>query len=380
MTKPTLDEIISRRRFCMNDAGEVFKAVVIEEIEERGYKPDERAQRFIMSSEAVDSYGDIVRQDGIRLDRFAANPVALAYHNYSKPIGWWKDVKKVGGKSKRTEGTLTLHAPGTTEMVDEIERLLAADAIRACSIGFKPVEMDWILDAEGRNTYGIEFKEAELFECSVVAIPANPDALAKAAGGDDKLAVEIFERFIDTFCERTTGGLLVRKDFETEYSAIKARRSVKAKPKEDETVGLLKRIEGMLSRMVGAEKKPEFDRSGFDHIVIGRDETTGVETVVSEFPEKTVVTPEVVAMCSVAEWKDAETLVVHGGDEIATYKAVHTDQDTGRIYLELNGTEKVSPESDPEPAAPVLDPGATARARAAAAKVRAEILARGLLS
>lgn len=380
MTKPTLDELIQRRRFATNDDGEIFKAVVVEDIAERGYKPEERSIRFIMSSEDTDSYGDIVRQDGIKLDRFAENPVALAYHNHAKPIGWWKDVTKVGGKRKRTEGTLTLHPAGTTETVDEIERLLGADAIRACSIGFKPIDMDWIFDAEGRNTYGIEFKESELFECSVVAIPANPAALAKAAKGDDRLAAEIFERFIDTFCERTTGGLLVRKDFETEYSAIKARRSVKAKPKEDETVGLLKRIEGMLSRMVGAEKKPEFDRSGFDDIVIVRDETSGVETVISEFPEKTVVTPEVVATSSVAEWKDAETLVVHGGDEIATYKAVHTDQDTGHIYLELNGTEKVSPESDPEPAAPVLDPGATARARAAAAKVRAEILARGLLN
>lgn len=224
MTKRvSLDEIVSKRRASAGDDGKLFKAVILDEpVEKAGYNPDTRSQRFIMSTETTDLYGDVVRQDGIKTDNFERNPVALAYHRHNAPIGWWKDVTKVNGRPKRTEGTITLHAAGTTDAVDEIDRLLAANAIKACSIGFMPLEAEWILDEQGRNTWGLDFKESSLLECSICSVPANPDALAKAAGGDMRLAAEMFERFLDTYCERTAGGIVVRKDFETAYLAMKA--------------------------------------------------------------------------------------------------------------------------------------------------------------
>jgi HK97 family phage prohead protease len=228
MTKRvSIDEIVAKRRASADDTGKLFKAVILDEAEEKaGYDPDKRAQRFIMSSERVDLYGDVVRQEGIKLDDFLKNPVALAYHKHSAPIGWWKDVTKINGRPKRTEGVLTLHAAGTTESVDEIDRLLTASAIKACSIGFMPIDAEWIVDDEGRNTWGLDFIESSMLECSVCSVPANPDALAKAAGGDMRLAAEMFERFLDTYCEKTAGGIVVRKDFEDAYLRMKEPKTI----------------------------------------------------------------------------------------------------------------------------------------------------------
>lgn len=222
MTNKTasLDEIVSKRRASADDNGNLYKAVVLGE--EKGFNSESRSQRFVLSSETVDRYGDIVRQDGIEIDDFLRNPVALAYHNHRAPIGWWKDVAMIKGRPKRTEGVLELHAAGTTDAVDEIERLLAASAIKACSIGFMPMEAEWILDENGRNTWGLDFTASSLLEASICSIPANPDALGKAAGGDMRLAAELFERVLDTYCETKTGGLFVKKEFADAYMAMKS--------------------------------------------------------------------------------------------------------------------------------------------------------------
>lgn len=232
MTKPSLDEIIAKRRFSASEDGEFYKAVVLDDVEAKAYNPDVRAQKFVMTSEREDRYGDVVRQGGGDLTDFLRNPVGLAYHNHSAPIGWWSDVKMVGGANKRHEGVLTLHPDGTTEAVDEIDRLLQAGAIRACSIGFIPKDYEWIKDADGKMTWGIDFLAWEMLECSVCSIPANPDALAKAAGGDMRLAAELFEKVLDTYCEEKSGGLFVRKEFADAYMAMKAPKTVSASSKD----------------------------------------------------------------------------------------------------------------------------------------------------
>lgn len=232
----SLDEIVEARKASANDAGTLFTAVVADAEEAKGYDADKRAQRFIMSTESTDLYGDIVRQAGLKLDNFLKNPVALAFHRHTAPIGWWSDVKTVSGRPKRTEGVLTLHAAGTTEAVDEVERLLQANAIRACSIGFKPLEAEWIVDENGKSTWGLDFKESILLECSVCSIPANPEALAKAAGGDMKLAADLFARVLDTYCEVRSGGLYVRKEYEEAYRQIKERPTVVTVPKSEAEV------------------------------------------------------------------------------------------------------------------------------------------------
>jgi hypothetical protein len=54
-----------------------------------------RSARFVMSSEAVDRYGDIVKIGGMNIAEFAKNPQAFVNHNSSSwPIGSWVGLQK----------------------------------------------------------------------------------------------------------------------------------------------------------------------------------------------------------------------------------------------------------------------------------------------
>ncbi len=180
---------------------------------------DTRSARFVMTSESVDRYNDIVVQAGIGIDNFLKNPTALMFHNSRDwPIGNWSDITKIlSGRPKRTEGTLNFLPEGVDEDADRAARHVSVGSIRTVSIGFIPDwnDVDFILDEDEDWTGGFRFNKSELIECSLVPIPAQPDALVKDAGGDFKLARHLIEDILDTYT-KTPEGLLIPLD---EYRA-----------------------------------------------------------------------------------------------------------------------------------------------------------------
>jgi HK97 family phage prohead protease len=129
---------------------------------------------FILSDETRDRYGDIIRADGWKLAAFKKNPVALYGHDASAlPIGRWANVRIEG---KQLRGRLELAEPGTSGMVDAIRSLIKQKILRAVSVGLIPLESEPI--DENDPWSGLDIKSAELVECSVVPVPANPSALA----------------------------------------------------------------------------------------------------------------------------------------------------------------------------------------------------------
>lgn len=129
---------------------------------------------FVMSSPTKDSYGDVVVQDW-KLQQFKRNPIALWMHNSSTPIGTWEDVKVEGG---RLIGRLKLAARGTSTLIDTLWSLVEQRILRAVSVGFRPGRAE-PLDTKDPHS-GYTLAENELFECSLVSVPANPDALSLA--------------------------------------------------------------------------------------------------------------------------------------------------------------------------------------------------------
>jgi HK97 family phage prohead protease len=126
---------------------------------------------FVLSDATPDRMGDIVMVGGMDLAGFKKNPVALFSHQASFPIGKWRDLHVEGDK---LIGKLVLAPTGTSDRIDEIIRLVAADVLRAVSIGFRSIE------TRPRDEGGLVFVKSELVETSLVAIPANPNALAVA--------------------------------------------------------------------------------------------------------------------------------------------------------------------------------------------------------
>lgn len=225
--RASADEIATKRAGERNDNGVHFKAALMAP---KSFKAEERSAKFIMSDETPDSYGDIVRAKGVDLTRFESNPILLLNHSYQAPIGNWSDVKAI---SERVEGVATLAAEGTSEKTDEAYRLLEQGVLRAASVGFRIRDADWILDDEGNNTYGLDIKTWDMFECSIVAVPANPNALAKAMKEGSTIARDILEEVLDNW-SKTAEGLIVPRetleDAHKEGGGDKVSMSIKLSP------------------------------------------------------------------------------------------------------------------------------------------------------
>ena len=132
-------------------------------------------REFVMSDGSVDRMGDVIEPEGWRLDEFQRNPVALFNHDPSFPIGRWRDV---GVKKGQLTGRLELMEPVSWRL-KELHAAVDAGVLRAVSVGFHSDSFEPLGKSGGRR-----FTEAELVECSLVSVPANPNALStvKALG------------------------------------------------------------------------------------------------------------------------------------------------------------------------------------------------------
>ena len=129
---------------------------------------------FVMSDATVDRMGDVIEPNGWVLRNFKANPIALFNHDSDMPIGEWENVRVEGGKLL---GELKFGPLGACPTTDKMRAFVQAGQMRAVSVGFRPLSSEPI---EGSKVGGVRFKAAELLECSIVSVPANPNALALA--------------------------------------------------------------------------------------------------------------------------------------------------------------------------------------------------------
>lgn len=132
---------------------------------------------FCMSDETVDRMGDVISADGWDLKSFKANPIALFGHDSRNPVGVWEKVRVEG---KRLIGRLKLADEGTSPFIDTLRKLMQQRIVKAVSVGFLPTKHE-PLDKDADPFWGpFKFIEQQLMECSVVSVPANPNALALA--------------------------------------------------------------------------------------------------------------------------------------------------------------------------------------------------------
>jgi len=140
---------------------------------------DGKGTEFVLSDATPDRFGDIVQVEGWEFQNFKKNPVALFSHRADFPIGTWSNIR-IGEKALR--GELILAPKGISPRIDEIRGLVEAGILRAVSVGFKPLASHPV-DNTKNDPFGMApqiYTKSELVEVSLVAIPANPNALAVA--------------------------------------------------------------------------------------------------------------------------------------------------------------------------------------------------------
>ena len=118
----------------------------------------------IASTPTPDRDGDIVEPKGAK---FALPYPLLASHDHDLPVG---EVVKAEVTSVGIEIEAKLPKNSGLEYVDRAIKQVKAGLIKAFSIGFRP------LQSEPLKSGGRLFKQIEIFETSLVAIPANADA------------------------------------------------------------------------------------------------------------------------------------------------------------------------------------------------------------
>jgi HK97 family phage prohead protease len=128
--------------------------------------------RFVMSTPEVDRHGEVIDQKGWDFSKFLLNPVVLWGHDQSIPaVGKVVGIENVNGN---TEGIVQFAVKENPEAKVLFE-LYAEGYMSAVSVGF--MNNKWMYDEENDL---LTLLENELFELSLVNVPANASALAKA--------------------------------------------------------------------------------------------------------------------------------------------------------------------------------------------------------
>jgi HK97 family phage prohead protease len=236
MPKLSTDEIISRHKnLCLG--GDPARGIVKAAKAPTSWDPEKRKARFVMSTETRDRDSDIVKTQGIDIDQFMKNPVALWMHKSDSPVGSWSDLEKVlSGRPRRLEGDFNALPEELDQTADRVARLVDSGIVRTCSIGFM---IDWNqveYEYDEEKRLGTFLMHAtELLECSIVSVPANRGALAKSSGDDRRLALEVIEDVLDNWKKLPNGVIVERSVYEDAIKALSAERtSVSVKAVEPE--------------------------------------------------------------------------------------------------------------------------------------------------
>lgn len=151
-----------------------------------------RVCSFIFSDTSVDSYGDTIDVRGWDLKAFESNPVVLFGHDPSKPENVIGRATNVRPEGNRLVGDIEFAEASVNPTAEIVYQMVKAGYLNAVSVGFQPIE--WRKSTDRNRPMGIDFLRQKLLEVSVVAIPANENALvqAKAAGIEvDRLGLAV---------------------------------------------------------------------------------------------------------------------------------------------------------------------------------------------
>jgi len=126
---------------------------------------------------------EYLRMSGVSLTRFQKNPVILDAHNRdsARAVVGRGDVN-VAGREMSVRITFA-----STERAQDIRTLVAEKMIRAVSVGFIPLDVKELSDGEHDGDGAariagpaVVIKKWDLFEISVVPVPADADAIRRS--------------------------------------------------------------------------------------------------------------------------------------------------------------------------------------------------------
>ena len=255
--------------------------------------------RGYASTNDTDRAGDVIEKDAWLkggLDNFKSNPILLFNHHYDTPIGK-ATALEVTEYGLKIEGMISKSAGKIAEMVKE-------GILGAFSVGFRIKDADNI-----EETDGLRIKDAELFEVSVVSVPANQSAIfsvAKSFDTDEEYAdwkkqfvndphVEIDQSEKDSSKETANAvfgeNIMSDKDFDLEEFAKEVARKTAAeiqmKQAEEATAAKAEAEKVAADAEVQkAAEEAELEEKKAEVQAVVQGVTTGAERLISDLEER----------------------------------------------------------------------------------------------
>jgi phage head maturation protease len=141
---------------------------------------ENRQVEFVISSEAVDSYGTVFKMDGWKLDRYANNPIVCYQHrsNSDNPddiIG----TSEVFVEDNKLIGRVTFEDATINAKAEKVFRKVLAGTLKMASVGAMINDGRMGDKTRGEDESLLYFTDQHLVEWSIVSAGANPDALKR---------------------------------------------------------------------------------------------------------------------------------------------------------------------------------------------------------
>jgi HK97 family phage prohead protease len=138
---------------------------------------ENRQAEFVISSDAVDTYGTVFRPDGGIMERYEQNPIVCYNHrSYGDNPDTIIGVGEVFRDGNQWIGRVTFESAEDNPLADKVFRKVQNGTLRMASIAANVKRGHWGDRTLGEDPDVIYFDEWELYEWSVVGIGSNPDA------------------------------------------------------------------------------------------------------------------------------------------------------------------------------------------------------------
>lgn len=129
--------------------------------------------RGFANTTAKDRAGDVIPfttwNTSSALTNFMKNPILLAFHDHSIPIGEITNIQ-VTPEGLEVEARVVKSAP------QNIYGLIKEGILKAFSVGFRILDAEFVSEPVN-NTELFVIKDLELLEISVVSVPCNQDSI-----------------------------------------------------------------------------------------------------------------------------------------------------------------------------------------------------------
>lgn len=173
MSKEIQNKVLTRSAYVRNTSAEML---------------ENRQVEFVISSEAVDSYGTVFKMDGWDLTRYQKNPIVCYQHrSHSNDPDDLIGTSEVFRDGDLLIGRVTFEDADTNPKAEKVFKKIKAGTLKMASVGAIIGEADFGDETRGEDPNILYFTKQELFEWSIVSVGANPDAHKRNAQTIDEI-------------------------------------------------------------------------------------------------------------------------------------------------------------------------------------------------